>query len=279
MTSSRSASMKIPGSFIPPRDTTKVTQRTVSTNVPKPAPEQAGQPAIDLNRSPTRRSRTPTGYKPGSGSRQPRPSYSDMVSSPRNSGSSTPTVVPATAEKTAERRVAAQPSKKDQLRNLGLGSKGPSVKPTPTSSPIETAIPQAVTLAPPPQAGNFAQELERRLSPIVGKSAESIRPLTLDEEEEQEVATSISVFRSGTGRDRADSTRQSSRDRPTSRYDKDSPSRHRDETSNLIDKIIANHEKLRADMSNQTALFTETLSEQLATQTAVLSATLAENVT
>ena len=52
----------------------------------------------------------------------------------------------------------------------------------------------------------------------------------------------------------------------------------KDETSDLIDNIIASHERLRADLFSQTALFTETLSEQLATQTAVLSATLAEKV-
>jgi len=63
-------------------------------------------------------------------------------------------------------------------------------------------MPQAITLALPQQVGSFAQELEKRLSPIAGMSAESTQPLTLDEEEEQEVATSISVFRSGTGRDR-----------------------------------------------------------------------------
>jgi hypothetical protein len=102
--------------------------------------------------------------------------------------------------------------------------------------------------------------------------------MTLDEEEEQEVATSISVFKSGTGRDRTSSTRESSCDHPTSARYKDSSTRRVEETSDLIDRIIASHEKLRADMSDQIALFTETMSEQLSTQTAVLSATLAENI-
>ncbi|KAF8689426.1 hypothetical protein AX14_003338 [Amanita brunnescens Koide BX004] len=54
--------------------------------------------------------------------------------------------------------------------------------------------------------------------------------------------------------------------------------RREDETSDLIDNIIASHGRLRADLFSQTALFTEMLSEQLATQTAVLSAMLAEKV-
>ena len=100
----------------------------------------------------------------------------------------------------------------------------------------------------------------------------------MDEEEEQEIATSISIFRYGTGREYAASTRKSSRDRRTSARQKDSPVRCEDETSDLIDNIIASHERLRADLFSQTALFTEMLSEQLATQTAVLSAMLAEKV-
>jgi len=90
------------------------------------------------------------------------------------------------------------------MRNLGLGSKGPSIKPTPASLPVETAMPQAITLALPQQARGFAQELEKRLHPIAGINTGSSRPLMLDEEEEQEVATSesISIFRSGTGRNR-----------------------------------------------------------------------------
>jgi hypothetical protein len=100
----------------------------------------------------------------------------------------------------------------------------------------------------------------------------------MDEEEEQEVATSISVFRYRTGRKYATSTCESSRDRRTSAHRKDSPMRREDETSDLIDNIIASHGRLRADLFSQTALFTEMLSEQLATQTAVLSAMLAEKV-
>ena len=100
----------------------------------------------------------------------------------------------------------------------------------------------------------------------------------MDEEEEQEIAASISVFRYGTGRKYAASMHESLRDHRTSACRKDSPSRREDETSDLIDNIIASHKRLRADLFSQTALFTETLSEQLATQTAVLSATLAEKV-
>ena len=274
-TSSRSPSMNIPRSFIPPRDTTRVTQRAASMSAPKPALEQTGQPAIDMNRSPTRRSRTPTGCKPGSGPWQARPSYADMVSTQRNSSSSMPTVVPTTTEKMTERLVAPT-SKKDQLKSLGLGTKPtisrPSTGPTPTSLPIEAAQPQALALAPPPPMGGFAKELERYLSPIAGKgSMSTIRPFLLDKEEEQEVATSISVFKYGRGQECNASTRESSRDRLASTSRKGSPAHSTDEAYDFIDKIIESHEKLRADMSSQTALFNETLVHQL-------SSTLAENM-
>lgn len=131
---------------------------------------------------------------------------------------------PAIAGEMVEPRVMVQPSKKDQLRSLGLGTIAPSSRPAPASSPVEIAIPMAAVLAPPQQTGNFAQELERRLSPIAKKSAESeVQHRTIDKEEEQEVATSISVFRYGTGRDYANLMRESSRDRQTSACGKDSP--------------------------------------------------------
>ncbi|KAF8348049.1 hypothetical protein F5887DRAFT_915174 [Amanita rubescens] len=271
-TSTRSPSMNIPGSFIPPRDTTRVTQRTASTAAPRPASEQPSQPTIDLNRSPTRRSHTPTGYKPRSGPWQPRPSYSKTVSSTRNSSSSTPTVVPTTSEKTTEHLVAHQTSKREQLKGLGLGPIPPSARPTLTSSPVETAQLQAIAMGSNPQTGGFAKELERRLSPIAGKSsAPKYQPLSIDEEEEEEVATSISIFRSGTGQECAASTRELSRNHPTLSPRKGSPARSVNDTSNLIDRIIASHEKLRADMSSQTALFNKTLVQQL-------GSTLAENM-
>ena len=186
-----------------------------------------------------------------------------------------PTVVPSTTEKTSERLIAPT-SKKDQLKSLGLGTKPtisrPSTGPTPTSSPIEAAQLQALALAPPPPTGGFAKELERRLSPIAEKgSTSTIQPFSLDEEEEQEVATSISVFKYGTGQERNASTRESSHDRPASTSRKDSPACSADEAYDFIDKIIESHKKLRADMSSQTALFNETLVHQL-------GSTLAENM-
>ena len=209
--------MRIPGSLILLRDTAKVTQRTASMNVQRTALEQSGQPVIDLNRSPTRRPRTPTGFKPGSRPAQSRPSYSEMVSASRNSASSTPAMVPAIAGEMVEPRVTAQPSKKDQLKGLGLGMIAPVSRPAPAPSPIEVMIPTAAVLALPLQTGSFAQELERRLSSITRKSAEpEVRYRTMDEEEEQEIAASISVFRYGTGREYAASTCKSSRDRRTS---------------------------------------------------------------
>ncbi|KAF8647964.1 hypothetical protein AX14_008833 [Amanita brunnescens Koide BX004] len=180
-------------------------------NALRKALEQSGQPVIDLNRSPTRRPHTPTGFKPGSGLAQSRPSYSKMVSASRNSASSMPTVVPAIAGEMVEPRVMAQPSKKDQLKSLCLGMIAPSSRPVPASSPVKIAIPTAAVLDPPLQTGNFAQELERRLSPIAKKSTESeVQHRMMDEEEEQEVATSISVFRYGTGCDYAALTHESS---------------------------------------------------------------------
>ena len=94
---------------------------------------------------------------------------------------------------------------------------------------------------------------------------------SLDEEEEQEVATSISVFKYGTGQERNASMCKSSRDRLASTSCKVSPACSVDEAYDFIDKIIESHKKLRADMSGQTALFNETLVHQL-------GSTLADNM-
>ncbi|KAF8348986.1 hypothetical protein F5887DRAFT_1071141 [Amanita rubescens] len=268
MASSRSSSVNIPGSFALPKDTANVTQRSASMSIPKLASETPGECVIDLNISPTNsRPRTPLGAKPGSSSRQAKPSYSSMVSaSSKNSGATTPTVASTAADKMTEHAMPALTSKRDLCKGLGLGLKVPS--------PTELVMPIAVVLAQPPQTRDFASELEEKLSPIANRKDVHTSSALIEAEEEREVAESILVFRPNSGRGR-NGSHASNEGHLTPGSRRDSPSPGVVDSEDVLDRLIMEQEKQMSTLASQLG---SVMSKQMTRMAEQLNTVMAQQV-